>query len=40
LSDRGLAERLSAAAASRVRREYPLSATIGRYYALYEELAA
>jgi glycosyltransferase involved in cell wall biosynthesis len=40
LSDRRLAERLAAAAASRVRQEYPLSATIGRYYELYEELAA
>lgn len=40
LTDRRLAQRLSAAAASRARSEYPLSATIGRYYQLYEELAA
>jgi glycosyltransferase involved in cell wall biosynthesis len=40
MTDTALADRLSAAAASRVRSEYPLSATIGRYYELYEELAA
>jgi glycosyltransferase involved in cell wall biosynthesis len=40
LSDAGLAGRLARAAESRVRERYPLSATIGRYFELYSELAA
>jgi glycosyltransferase involved in cell wall biosynthesis len=40
LSDDRLAVRLAEAAAARVRERYPLSATIGRYFELYSELAA
>jgi L-malate glycosyltransferase len=40
LSDPALADRLSRAAEARVRAEYPLAATIGRYFELYAELAA
>jgi glycosyltransferase involved in cell wall biosynthesis len=40
LADQGLASRLAAAAAERVRAHFPLAATIGRYFELYSELAA
>jgi L-malate glycosyltransferase len=40
LSNAALAERLAGAAAARVRAQYPLAATIGRYFELYSELAA